>query len=162
MPERLTLLSEIVIGDFDAAETCARRLEQFALAGGQRRTAAERDPDHVPLRRPDERLGFRHQMRFVVDQPHAGHGFHRRHRAAPAVFGEGIGTERDVAALHRDPRLIQHGILERGGTLAGEIGFQRSGIGPDRDGPKDDKRYNTRPPFAAPPERSVHSTSCGS
>ena len=146
-----------LIDDLDAAETGAGRLEQFALAGRQRRTAAKRDPDDVPLGRPDERLGFGNQTGFVVDQPHARHGLHRGHRAATAVFREGIRGEGDVAAGDRDPALVEHGILERRGRAGGQIGFQRRGARPGRDGPKDDQWNHARPPFAAPPEKSVHS-----
>ena len=150
-----------LIGNFDAAETAVRRFQQPALAGRQWRAAAERDPDDVALGRPDERLCFRHQMRLVVDEPRARHGLHRSHGAAAAIFGECIGAERDVAAGHRDPYLVEHGILQRGVAFSGEIGFKGRGTGPGRDSPKDDKRYHARPPFVAPPERSVHSASCG-
>ena len=43
----------------------------------------------------------------------------------------------------------------------GEIGFQRWGICPGRDSPKDDQRNDAQPPFATPPEKSVHSSSRG-
>ena len=42
----------------------------------------------------------------------------------------------------------------------GQIGLQRRGAGPGRERPKDDKGNRARPPFAAPPEKSVHSPSC--
>ena len=149
MPERLTLLSEMMIlpsfslpiwsinssaaaskpggaprarvhliDHLDIAERGVGGFQQFALAGGQRRAAAQRDPDHVALGRPDERLGFGNEAGFVVDQPHAGHGFDRSHRAAAAVFRECIGGKGDVAAVDRDLLLVQHGILERGGRCA--------------------------------------------
>ena len=135
---------------------------QLALAGRQRRTAAERHLDHVALGRPDERLGFGNKAGFVVDQPHARHGFDGGQRAAAAIFRECIGGKRDVAARDRDPALVEHGILQRRRALRGEIGFHRQGVGPGRNSPKDDQWNDARPPFAAPPEKSVHSTSCGS
>ena len=59
------------VDDLAAAEPGARRLEQLALAGRQRRGAAQRHPDHIALGRPDERLGFGNEAGFVVNQPHA-------------------------------------------------------------------------------------------
>src|SRR5450755_2086931 len=46
--------------------------------------------------------------------------------------------------------------------MRGEIRFHRQRIGPGRNSPKDDQWNDARPPFAAPLEKSVHSTSCGS
>ena len=47
-------------------------------------------------------------------------------------------------------------------TLTGprrEVGFHRRSVGPGRNCPKDSQRNQARPPFAAPPEQSVHPTS---
>ena len=51
-------------------------------------------------------------------------------------------------------------IRDRGcGRALRQIGFQRLSARPGRDRPKDDQRNNARPPFATPPEKSVHSSS---
>ena len=151
-----------LIDDLDAAERGAGRLEQAALAGRQRRTAAQGDPGDVPLGRPDKGLGFGNEAGLVVDEPHARHGFHRRHRAAAAVFRKCIRGKADVAAKDLDPGLVEHGILNGRCRARGQIGFQRRGIIPGRDSPKHHQQNGARPPFAAPLEKSVHSMSCGS
>src|SRR5664279_3690661 len=51
--------------------------------------------------------------------------------------------------------------LKRGGAAGGQIGFQRCGTCPSRDNPKGDQWNCARPPFAAPPEKSVHTMSRG-
>ena len=79
-----------------------------------------------------------------------------------AVFRERIRRKRHVAARDRDSPFVEDGILECGGRTLRQIGFQRFGAGPGRDSPKDDQRNDARPPFATPPEKSVHSRSCGS
>ena len=149
------------VDHFDAAEIGAGRLHQPALARRQRRTARQRHPEDVAFGRPDKRLGFGNEPGFIVNQPHARHGFHRRHRTLPAVFRERIRRKRHVAARDRDSPFVEDGILEGGGRTLRQIGFQRLGAGPGRDSPKDDQRNDARPPFATPPEKSVHSSSRG-
>ena len=144
------------IHHLDPAETCAGRLDQPVLACRQRRTAAQRDPGDIPLGRPGKRFGFGDKAGLVVDQPHARHGFHRRHRAATAVLREGIRRKGDVTAGHRHPRPVEHGVLECDIRARGQIGFQGGGAGPGRYRPKDGQGNCARPPFAAPPEKSVH------
>jgi len=73
-----------------------------------------------------------------------------------------VARHDDIAALDRDPALVEHGILERSGTTRGQISLDRRGVGPGRNHPKRNQWNGARPPFAAPPEKSVHSTSRGS
>ena len=104
-----------LVGHFDAAKTGARGLQQAgpcSPAAGE--LPPQRHPGDIPLGRPDERLGLGNETGLVVDQPHARHGLHRRHRAAPAVLREGLGRKGDVAAGNRDPPSCRDGILERG------------------------------------------------
>ena len=133
----------------------------FLLAGNGE-LPAQRHPDHVALGRPDERLGFRNEPRFVIDPSHARDGLHRRHRIAASRFREGVRRKGDVAAGHLDLPLVEHRVLQRRVAARGKVGFHRSGIHPGRNHPKDSQRNHARPPFAAPPEKPVHSTSCGS
>ena len=56
-------------------------------------------------------------------------------------------------------RFVEDGVLEGGGRTLRQVGFKRFGAGPGRDSPKDDQRNDARPPFATPPEKSVHSSS---
>ena len=116
-----------LVDDLDAAKRRTCRLEQFGLAGRQRRAAAERHPGDVALGRPHERLGFGNEAGFVVDQPHARHGFDRGDRATAAVLREGVGGKADIAANDLDPRLVEDGILKGRCGAGGEIGFQRGG-----------------------------------
>ena len=46
----------------------------------------------------DKRRGFGNKPCFIVNQPHARHGFHGSHRALPAVFGECVRRKGHVAA----------------------------------------------------------------
>ena len=147
------------VDHFDAAEVGAGRLHQPALARRQGRTARQRHPKDVAFGRPDKRLGFGNEPGFIVNQPHARHRFHRRHRTLPAVFRECIRRKRHVAACDRDSPFVEDGVLEGGGRTLHQVGFKRFGARPGRDSPKDDQRNDARPPFATPPEKSVHSSS---
>ena len=54
-------------------------------------------------------------------------------------------------------------LLDQVGKLKdGKIGFHGHGARPGRDTPKNDQRNHAGPPFATPPEKSVHSMSRGS
>src|SRR4029077_14001274 len=111
--------------------------------------------------RPTTRGGCGNKTGLIIDEPYTGHGRNRSHRAAPALFGEGIRGKGDVTSLDRDPALVEYGILKGGDGTGGEVGFQRGGARPCRESPKDEQRNEARPPFAAPPEKSAHSMSRG-
>src|SRR5206468_6665637 len=96
---------------------------------------------------------------FVVNQAHAWHRFHRRHRTLPAIFRESIRRKAYVAACDRDSPFVEDSVLECDGRTLRQVGFKRFGARPGRDSPKDDQRNDARPPFATPPEKSVHSSS---
>ena len=147
------------VDHFDATEAGAGRLRQPALARRLGRTARQRHPEDVAFGRPDERLGFGNEPGFIVNQAHARHRFHRRHRTLPAVFRESIRRKRHVAACDRDSPFVEDGILECGRRTLHQVGFKRFGARPGCDSPKDDQRNDARPPFATPPEKSVHSSS---
>ena len=147
------------VDHFDAAEVGAGSLHQPALARRQGRTARQRHPKDVAFGRPDERRGFGNEPGFIVNQSHARHRFHRRHRTLPAVFRESIRRKAHVAACDRNSPFVEDGVLEGCGRTLRQVGFKRFGARPGRDSPKHDQRNDARPPFATPPEKSVHSSS---
>ena len=68
-------------------------------------------------------------------------------------------ARRHVAACDRDSPFVEDGVLEGCGRTLRQVGFKRFGARPGRDSPKHDQRNDARPPFATPPEKSVHSSS---
>ena len=150
-----------LVDDLHPANTGARRLDQFCFAGRQRRIAAQCDLCDVPLSRPYERLRFGNQAALVIDEPHAWHCFDRTDRAATAVFRKCIRGEGNVAPRDIDPGFVEHGTFKHRAGAGGQIGFQWSGACPNSHCPKDGQWNQARPPFAAPLEKSVHSTSRG-
>ena len=65
-------------------------------------------------------------------------------------------TSRPATEIRLLSRMVS---LSAGGRTLHQVGFERFGARPGRDSPKDDQRNDARPPFATPPEKSVHSSS---
>ena len=147
-----------LIGDLGPADLLAGGFGQARLHRRQRRGARQRHPHHVTLGAPDEGLGFGNKAGLVIDQPHARDRLDRRHGVAAPLLGEGIRGQADVAAVHRDPGLVQNGVLERGRAAGRQVGLDRQGVIPGRKSPHDGQGNQPWPPFAGPPEKHLHST----
>ena len=146
----------IIFEDLDTVDGGMACVEQFGLARRQRRATGERDAADIAFRRPHEGLCFRHQAGFVIDPSYAGHGFDRGKCIFPPLLRKRLRGQCDIAAIDGNLRLVEDGVFERRAALGGEIGFERNGVGPGRNGPKSDQEDHARPPFAAPAEQTVH------